>query len=278
MMRIMPKIRRKSKVRKLIERTGSFDIVLPCLRDAYICEITPVNNKALAKTDVPDNIKVWFKDNEHELFDEETFFDFLETDLDISLSQDLKKTLLKYVTIKNETITIRRMKMLELLETKHYPSELSSFVQVASGMAEQPSKDNEKDFAQKNAETAQMFHRWVACTCAIEPKILSLHHVKLIFKGETVPEISYWFHPSDLTKIQLLAEKYRDKTITETMIRLLPEFNEDWDRNDLSKPNEKVPIWWVEDIGSDADLVYLSNTAFNGPNPKERPDLKPFSE
>lgn len=272
--------RKKTAVQRLKEKMGVFNLVLPCFEGVYVYEITPDTLEKIDASKLGKSVKEWFKQNEGESFDEESFFDFIEDESGVSLNSAAKKEIRQAVHIRNESILIKRLSMLQIMQGKHYPSELTSFVQNVYSQGQTETEEGSSQ-SESDSEDALSFHQWVACTASIDPKIISLNKVLDVLSDRKVD--SNWFHYNDLKKIQAIKANLQNttgkKSFSEMDIRELPEFrDEQWNANDTMNPDRMVDIWFVEDFASDGDLVHLSTAAFNGPAPEERPDLRPFSE
>lgn len=274
----MLKKRKRTRIaQKLLQKMGTFELIIPCLQGIYTCEITPKVVRGLQSEDaIQQNTKEWFSSNIGEIFEKDELFDIVETDISEMLDSESIEAIKRHVQIKNESILVRRISMLQMMQTKHYPNELSDFVQSVYARGEEDARETTPE----ESESALTFHQWVVCTASVDPKILPLSQVINVFNGK--PFDKFWFHTEDLSKIRTIRDKHKTKfdggEVTEFDVKQLPEFTEDlWNAHDPSDPERLCDIWWVEDIVSDVDLVHISGAAFNGPNPEDKPDLKPFS-
>jgi len=271
-------MRRKRKTEKLFSQMGSFDMVIPCFKETYVCTISDKLAEDIQRdNDISDGIKSWFMTNKNEVFDEDMFFECVEEDTKELLSDDDKTRIQKYVQLKNESITLKRISMLTLMKGKHYPSELSSFVHNMYGRGSK--EEGEETPGMEDSDDALTFHQWVVCHSMIEPKVLPLDVVKDYLSGNPVD--TNWFSPQDFRKLKQIKKDLdtSSPTLTTQDVRNMPVFQEElWNANDIHNQEREVEVWWVEDFLSDNDLVSISGAAFNGPNPEDRPDLKPFSK
>jgi len=171
------------------------------------------------------------------------------------------------------------------MKTKHYPQELSSFVQQ-SMKEEEPAKEakdgeeaKEKKLSEEEQITALTFYQWAACEAAIEPKILSREKVVDVLNGKDVGK--HWFNAKDHEHLKELRRKYKElyegREMTEDDVVSMKEFTEElWDAQDPTDPEKKVHVWWIEDMKSDQDLMHISTTAMQGIQEDEKEYLKSF--
>jgi len=270
--------RSKGKIQKLFEQMGVFDLVLPCFQNTYVCKITHKNALAIQRSSLSEGIKKWFLDNANETFDEENYLSCMEEDTGEVIDEDSKGIVIEHTKVSNETVSVRRISMLTIMKGKHYPNELSSFVQAMYSRGQAPAAN---EFSGDEGEDALSFHQWVVCHSMVDPKVLSLKQVTDFFRGGSIDKS--WFNAKDFDKLKELrksiAKEIDFSIITQDTIRELSQFREElWNAHNPADPEKLVEVWWVEDFASDIDLVHVSGAAFNGPGEEGSPNVKPFSE
>lgn len=282
----MKKIRRRKKTDKLLRQMGVFEIVLPCFQGSFVCDIAPMTVQAIKQEKVSTALKSWFADNEGEVFDDDMLFQFIEEDTEEQLDSDTKELIKKHVIVRNETVSLKRLSMLTIMKGKHYPSELSTFVQ--NMYSQKPEGAEGEMVGEQDSDDALTFHQWVVCHSMIDPKVLPLQQVTDFLKGQ--PIAKQWFDYRDLERLKQIRKDLEQQDKAGQLEKPLSEWDTESVRNysvfadelwltyDPVNPERKADIWWVEDFVSDTDLVTISGAAFNGPNTEEQGDLTPFSE
>lgn len=285
-MSISKSLRRRSKTDKLQKKMGVFDIVIPCFQGSFVCEISPRTvAKIQSEPELSQGIKTWFQENSGEVFDDDMFFQCIESDTGEQVDELMKDMMKTHLVVRNETVALRRISMLTLMKGKHYPSELSSFVQ---NMYTKGSDSDKEMVGTDESEDALSFHQWVVCHSMVDPKVFSLDKVTKLLQGGAVHK--NWFDYRDFQRLQSirkeLLEQQKAGSLSKPLeqwtsddVRSYPAFSDElWNAYDPCDPERQVDVWWVEDFVSDVDLVHISGAAFNGPNADERIDVTPFSQ
>jgi len=251
---------RKPVIQKLRDKMGAVETTLPCMEDSYVYPITQKVVDEIRRLDeVSESVKDWFYNVNGDIFDAEIFFECMEKDTGEVLTYEVRQKIISHLEIKTDTITIKRLSMLQLMEGKHYPAKLTQLVQK---MYESGSTKDMLAASNEDEGGLLSFNQWVACQASVDPKIYSLKQATKVMNGVSIDP--HWFAPKDFMAIKAVKvelDGQKEGQWTEAEIAELGQFDE---------------IMWVEDFQSDADLTHIVNIAFNGPESGETPNVEPF--